>query len=184
MHLQELLIENKTVVLDKWINSVLATYPLDSTNFLTRQKDRFANPIGSSVSKGLSDLINAFCSEADGLAELSSDVEHLIKIRAVQDFSPSAAIGFVYDLKVIVFELCQKEKQYNLLVEEWLDFSAKVDRLALKVFDLYMASRERIFKVRINELSRGNHLVADGMTCPSAMMRRELAQKAKVEKNV
>src|SRR3989339_1902397 len=142
MHLQELLIENKTVVLDKWINSVLATYPLDSTNFLTRQKDRFANPIGSSVSKGLSDLINAFCSEADGLAELSSDVEHLIKIRAVQDFSPSAAIGFVYDLKVIVFELCQKEKQYNLLVEEWLDFSAKVDRLALKVFDLYMASRE------------------------------------------
>lgn len=60
------------------------------------------------------------------------------------------------------------------LYEEWLAFDARVDAAALAVFDMFMASREQIYKVRVNELSTGR---LDGAVCPSAMMKKEQEQQ-------
>lgn len=182
MHLQEFINENKAIILKKWVSAVISTYPADASRFLTNQKDQFANPLGSSITHGLSDLLEILCAEKSAQENISSDIEQLIKIRAVQEFSPAMAIGFIFDLKAVVLHLYKKEKNCDCLMDEWLAFASRIDVLALTVFDLYMASRERIFKVRMNEIASGSYLVADRMTCPSVMMRREKAQQARADK--
>lgn len=183
MHLQEFINENKAIILEKWVDAVISTYPVDANRFLAKQKDRFANPIGFSVTQGLSDLLKIICGDEAVQENISAVDEQLIKLRAVQEFTPSAAIGFVFFLKTIVLDLYRKERKSDCAMDEWLVFSGRLDGVALIVFDMYMASRERIFKVRMNELTSGSYLVADRMTCPSAMMRRQQAQQAKAEKN-
>ena len=183
MYLQEFINENKAIILEKWVNAVIATYPTDASGFLTKQKDRFANPLGFSVTQGLSDLLQIMCGDEVAQENVSALDEQLIKLRAVQEFTPSEAVGFIYILKAIVFDLYRKEQKNDCAMAEWLVFGSRIDGMALMLFDMYMASRERIFQVRLKELTSGNYLVADRMTCTSAMLRRQQAEQAKAEKS-
>jgi len=172
MRLQKLLIEKKTAILNKWIDRVLGTYPEDGAKFLKRQIDQFANPIGSNAAQTFPQLYNALLGEGD-FADIPAILEHHIQIRAVQQFSPSGALAFIYLLKDIVKEECRKGLK-DLGVEEWQSFEEKVDAMAFIAFDQYMVCRERIFKARIQEYESGNHIVVKG-GCPSTAMRRNKA---------
>jgi hypothetical protein len=76
----------------------------------------------------------------------------MIRIRAVQDFLPSKAIGFVFLLKRVIQEELGREVRERGLGEELLDFERQIDDLALLAFDVYMQCREKIFEVRIREV--------------------------------
>ena len=70
-----------------------------------------------------------------------------------------------------------KKKDVTGFYKDWLAFEARVDAAALAIFDMYMASRERINKVRITELQTGRSIITkDG--CPSAFMDRKQSKKA------
>ena len=170
MPLLNFLKENKAVILDKWVDSVLTTYSADAFPIFKGQKDRFANPVGYNVRQGLEEIFNFIIHDME--VELAgSTVEALIKVRAVQDFSPSEAVSFIFNLKPIIRKICSKEK-FEGSQTEWLSFESRLDSLTLKVFDLYMACRERLHQVRIRELERGTHILTDGTKCVSAMLRQ------------
>ena len=54
MNIETLLAEKKKAIVQVWIDQVLDSY--GSPEFLKKQKDRFANPIGAIISEGLQDL--------------------------------------------------------------------------------------------------------------------------------
>ena len=48
--LKQTLIDQKPVILQKWLESILETYPTDAATFMQNQKDRFHNPVGQTFS--------------------------------------------------------------------------------------------------------------------------------------
>ena len=167
MNFTEALAEKKTTIVQKWIEAVLASYSADGASFFMKQKDQFANPLGHAVKTGLTAVFDQLTGAQPAQA-MPAELNQFIKLRSVQTFAPSAAVGFVYQLKAImVAELGLATVM--AAGQEWFDLGAKIDALALKVFDLYMADRELLWQVKGNEYKRGNDAMNRGV-CPSAVM--------------
>ena len=156
MGLNEALAAKREAVLGRWVQAVLATYPEETARFLSGGADPFANPVGHTIREGLGRLFDRFADAAPD-AELSSAIDGIVRIRAVQEFTPSAAVGFVYTLRGILREE---------LAEAALDpaglaaLDNGVDRLALVAFDVYMQCREKIFEIRVREIKESQLLAA------------------------
>ena len=167
MDFKESLAEKKPAIVQKWIESVLASYPADGATFFLKQKDRFANPLGFSVKAGLTAVFDQLCGDQPATA-MPPELSQFIKLRSVQTFAPSAAVGFVYQLKAIMVSQLGESTVVGA-GREWLEFEGRIDALALKVFDLYMEDRELLCQVKVNEQKRGNEAMSRGV-CPSAMI--------------
>lgn len=175
MKIIQLLVEKEQAIVKRWLKHVLAAFPADAGKFLAKQNDRFANPLGYNFSEGLSGLFRHLRSEEQG--DVTATLEQLMKVRAVQaEDTPAESLAFIFAIKDIIRDECRKEWSLEFDVE-WLELSARVDRLALQAFDLYMASRERLYQVRIRELQSGNYVLTDNMKCPSAMVREDMRKK-------
>lgn len=176
MNISDFLQENGEIN-DRWLDRVLATYPEGGGAALKKQNDRFANPLGYNIRHALTSMYKHFCGTVE-LEKALVALEDLIRIRAVQEFTPAEAVSFLFLLKDAVKEENSNKKEDEALgFSEWLDFEQRIDAIALRTFDMYMESRERVFKVRINELKRGT----DSVVCPSAMMRHEENKQTMVE---
>ena len=149
--LTELLSQKKAVILDKWFHAVLETYPEDTAKFLKKEKDRFANPVRHAVLRGIEGLYEALIKGEDP-PKVNEFLENIIKIRSVQDFSPSQAINFIFFLKKIINETLGKEIHKKQLYKEMLDLEARIDTMGLMAFDVYLQCREKIYELRINEV--------------------------------
>lgn len=151
MNLYELLSERKMVILNKWFDGALKSYHQDTANFLRRQKDQFANPVGSITYNGLNSLFDEILEGAD-IDKISKSLNDIIRIRAVQDITPSQAIAFIGYLKAIVREEISSENQTKMFADELLAFDHLLDNLMLLSFDIYMECREKIYDIKANEL--------------------------------
>jgi hypothetical protein len=169
MNIETLLAEKKKAIIQVWIDQVLDSY--GSPEFFKKQKDRFANPIGATISEGLQDLY-AILLEGRELEEAAKPLENIIKLRAVQDFTPSQAVSFIYLLKSIVREVLAKEKDRVGILSSMAKLDARIDTVALMAFDYYMDCRERLHTIRVNEVLSGRSALTDGMKCASAMLKR------------
>ena len=151
MNFEELLAKNKTAVIDKWFGVVVAGYPADTARFIKSQKDPFSNPVGGTTLKGLTGLMDELLGEMNR-DKIDSFLDPIIRIRAVQDFSPSRATSFVFSLKKIIREHLNKcDFNDNLMVAEMSQFDQKIDSLGLIAFDIYMKCREKIFQLKAYE---------------------------------
>lgn len=149
--LNELLSGKKQAILEKWFDSVLETYPHDTAKFLKRQKDQFANPVGSTIYKGMGSLLDLIVNSVD-VDNITKSLDEIIRIRAIQDFTPSHALAFVVDLKRVVREEIKGETCASQLIDELPEFDRRVDSLLLLSFDIYMKCREKIYELKANEL--------------------------------
>jgi len=151
--LEELLDKNKTLVLQRWFENVLETYPAETRKFLGDQRNRFSNPVGASISEGIEGLYQHLLhgTEAES-TDFSEFLDRIIRVRAVQQFSPSQAIGFILVLKQVVRETLGREIANWGIEDEFIEFERRIDKLALLSFDKYMECRETIFDIRIREI--------------------------------
>jgi len=181
MQLEKILIEKRTSILRQWENCLLEKFAPETVQIFKKQKDQFANPMGHKISAGLGELFDVICDAGDHEVETPA-LGQLIKLRAVQQISASDAVSFVFQLKKIVRKESRKAKAAEVY-EEWLAFDARVDAAALAVFDMFMASREQVYKVRMSELSSGRYVLG-GAKCPSAVMKEEQEQSIQSSKDI
>ena len=151
MTFKDLLSKRKSAIRKKWFDSVIEIYPADSSDFLRKQKDRFLNPVGQNLSENINSLFDEIIQDADS-ERLYPYLNDIMKIKAVQNFSPSKAVSFIYLLKRVVREELESDVEKNKLSEELRSFETQLDNLALLAFDVYMKCRERIFDLRVNEI--------------------------------
>ncbi len=179
MHLNDLLLERRQAVLDKWFQRIAATYPEDARRFLMSESNAFANPVGSSISAGMNCLYDALVDGTEIETELVSKfLDRIIRIRAVQDFSPGEAVGFVFVLKEIVRETLGDELRRGDSLEQLLTFDSRVDKVALLAFNIYMQCREKIYELRAKEirdrtsriLQRACQIVGSGGKTPEEVL--------------
>jgi len=153
MKLKGLLEQNKSSILARWFDAIMETYPIDNTGFFKKQEDRFANPVGHTFSQGIESILEALIEEKD-LAEGLPFLDDIIKVRAVQDFTPSKAVNFIFSLKKVVREELKKEIRKDQIDNELLSFESKIDDLALFAFNIYVKCREQLNQLKIDELKR------------------------------
>lgn len=151
MHLNDLLIQKKTAIIKKWFALVIETYPADTAKFLKSQKDPFANPVGRTIYRGLAALFDELVKGMD-IENITSCLDPIIRIRAVQNFSPSQAVGFIFSLKTAIRKSIRKEISQEQLTTELQVFESKIDDLSLIGFNLYMQCKEKIFELKANEM--------------------------------
>jgi hypothetical protein len=175
MSIETLLTPKKKTIVLKWIDQVLDSY--GSPEFFKKQKDRFANPIGSTISEGLQSLFDILVEERD-LSEAAGPLEEIVKIRAVQDFTPSKAVFFVYILKNILREELAGEKNREEAMNTLSAIDSRIDEVALMAFNFYMECRERLHQIRVNEVLSGRSALTDGTKCVSAMLKEEQIESA------
>jgi hypothetical protein len=151
MRLQELLAQKKTAIIDEWFNLVAETYPADTAGFIKRQKDPFSNPVGGTTKKGLAGIVDELLGEMNP-SQIDSFIDPIIRIRAVQDFTPSRAVSFVFSLKNIIREYLTKgDFNDHMILDELSQIDQKIDLVGLIAFDIYMKCREKIFQIKANE---------------------------------
>jgi len=130
---------------------ILETYPPDAAEFFKQKDNRFANPVGYTILREIESLYGELL-EGVNAEKISPFLDRIIRIRAVQDFSPSEAIAFVYSLKKVVRVELEREILENRLYEDLLKFESRIDELALCAFDIYMKCREKIYEIRVDEV--------------------------------
>src|SRR4030043_837117 len=150
MMLQDLLRKNKTAILEKWFHFILETYPANTATMMRKDKNQFTNPVGSTLSREIEALFKDLC-EGSQDEKCQSSLDSILKIRSVQDFSPSKAVGFIFLLKRAIGETLKNEMCKGSVMDEWLEFQSRIDDLALQAFDIYMDCREKICEIRINQ---------------------------------
>jgi len=158
MTFAELLQNSRDAIVQRWLDAALATYPENSSAMFKRQKDPFANPIGHGLRMGTRGIFEALL-EGMGLDGMDAEKIHrslceIVKVRAVQEFSASEAVSFVFCLKDAVrAELAEATADQRFL-PEFTKLETQIDQIALAAFDVYVKCREQLFELRVNEAKR------------------------------
>lgn len=149
MSLVQQLIGMKAEILRKWFDLVAATYPPDTAGFLKKQTDPFANPVGNATRNGLNGVFDELVGEMNREA-IVSHLDPIIRIRAIQNFTPSQATRFVFQIKDILRKELKRhleDPQNNKAMQQ---LEIRVDELGLIAFDIYTECKEKIFELRAN----------------------------------
>ncbi len=130
--------ENKAAIIDRWHQVVLGYLP---------EKMHNKTPLAGALLDILGEVLDSF----NGSEGARSDaLSNITRVLAVQDLPPSKAMSLFFDLKAILKDPAfgiQKKKQ-------WDEMQADMERLTLQAFDSYMAHREKIYQLKVEESKR------------------------------
>lgn len=144
--------EQRQTVVSAWVDSVYATYPLDTTGFLRTKEDTFGNPVGEITTTMAGYLYDAVAGEHIIEDRVRESLERFVKLRSVQDFTPSQGIGVFYLLKPLMRVHLLPKMQAAGKLADYLEAESRLDTLALMAFDMYISSREMLAEMRIKEI--------------------------------
>ncbi len=150
--LEQLLLKKRSAILDKWLDLIADTHPAGAA-FL-KEKDRFANPVGYVFSSEIGTLYDGLLQGDIKSEKVAASLENIVKIRAVQDCTPSQAIIFIFLLKKAVRDELRRDLKDVNAFQDLLRLEAGIDELAMLTFDTYTQCREVIHNIRVSEIKR------------------------------
>jgi RsbT co-antagonist protein rsbRD N-terminal domain len=149
MTLLEISRGRRAALADRWGELVLATYPGPTTAFLLKERDGFRNPVGVTIRNAVQALTDGLLA-GDDPGSLAGPVDAVVRVRAVQDFSPAEAAGFVFLFRrALSLEL--GEELAKTPAAELLEIDARIDAVALLAWERYTSCREKISAIRSRE---------------------------------
>lgn len=149
--LKSLLTERRASILGRWFDAIIESYPANTSAFIKNQGDRFANPVGYAIHTGIEGILDELLNGGD-LRGASSFLDDIIRVRAVQDFSASEAVAFIFDLKRVIrkeLEGVDGDKGMSYALSA---LDSRIDGLACLSFDIYMGCREKLYELKVNEV--------------------------------
>lgn len=142
--------KHKAAITRKWFELLANSYAPDTANFLKTQKDPFENPVGINSLESLRALFDVLLEKGDA-EQYKTILDPIVRVRALQGFSPSQALAFIPSLKALIWDEIKKAGKADLQFSEFLEFAARIDSVAMAAFDLYMQCREKIYELMANE---------------------------------
>jgi hypothetical protein len=131
-------------LVERWFAQTIESYPHLSAGFLASERDPFRNPAGHALRSSMSAIVEELLGNWD-MEKIAPALDAIVRLRAVQDFTPSQAVGFVFLLRPILLATTPAPPA---------TIEARIDQLALMAFDHYMKCREQIAEVRADEVRR------------------------------
>jgi len=147
--------ENRAEIGRLWTKKTLDSYPDRAADFFAKDRNRFSNPVGHHLREALYCCLDFLVADDTEETDLGP-VAEFIKIRSVQEFKPSEAVGFIFGIKSVLRELAEagSGEKFPAGDAEWIRVESRVDRLACLVFDLFAENRQKIYELRIGEIKR------------------------------
>lgn len=164
-------------IVRRWVDYTLSSYK--ASKFFKKERDKFANPVGGNTHEALSKLFKLLAKNADP-KEFVAPLDQIMRIRSIQEFTASEAVGPIHAVKHITREILEKDKERRHLIAELYDFEFAVDLAVLAAFDLYMQCREQLYKVRIQEIKTGSFILTDSK-CPSNLLKKDTDDLVKIQ---
>ncbi|MBC8413864.1 MAG: RsbRD N-terminal domain-containing protein [Nitrospira sp.] len=149
--LKDILSLKKTVVLNQWFDAVLDTFPEATAELLRKKRNPLNDPVAAEIFGGLTNVLNGFLEGPDFNAD-SLVLDDIMRVRAVQDFTPSRAVSFIFLLKKVVRKELAKDISSHKLERAMLKFESQIDDTVSICFDIYVKCREKIFEIKANEM--------------------------------
>jgi hypothetical protein len=150
VELRQRIVERRGPILDRWFEALVASYPAGAREFLGRRGNPFANPVGATARRALAGILDGLLTEGEPAA-VHAPLEELLRVRAVQDFSPSQAVAFVFALKRVLRDDAAAAALDDVPAAQWSLWDERIDALALSAFDAYVKFREQIYELRSTE---------------------------------
>lgn len=144
--------ERRELILERWTERVLASYPKDSGRLLRETRDPFRNPVGSSIAAAVGPLLDAVTTGAPDEAAFAA-LDTILRVRAVQELGPADALRFLLELRGIVrheLERIADDDRREALAR----LDRNVDEMVLAGFEVYVRCREEIWRIRTDEIRR------------------------------
>jgi hypothetical protein len=151
MSLKHILSEKKDELIASWFDRILDTYPAETAKFLKNQKDRFANPVGQAILGGIEDIFQELLQGGE-IEKISGFLDNIIRVRAIQEFTASQAVAFIFFLKSVIRDGMKDTPLTPELYEELATLESQIDSLALIAFDIFMQCREKLYDIKANEI--------------------------------
>ena len=150
MSLKDLLTEKKGQIQKKWYHLILETYPPEAAAFFKKNRDQFENPVGAHLGEGVEGILSQLLGETDE-DQVKHYIDRIVRIRAVQDFTPADAVRVFPLLKKAIREVLGEELEDLALLKEFLAFEEQIDEITLKAFEIYHSCRERLYHMKVEE---------------------------------
>jgi hypothetical protein len=151
--LGELLQERRDAIAQRWVECALEAYSEEASKLFEAQKDPFANPVGATLRTGTAGILETLLDGGNQEA-LHRHLAEIIKVRAVQQFPASQAVGFVIRLKDVARSEIGEAAGDPEFAPEWAELDRKIDEIALAAFDVFVECREQVFDLRMSEVKR------------------------------
>lgn len=158
MKLFTILAKHRSAILKQWVDSIVETYPAETAQFLRSKKDLYHNPVGHTIKAETENIFRQLLAGMDR-EKMTPFLDRIIRIRAIQDFTPSQALYFVFALKYIIRQEVAAEIDSEALEQELVDLEASIDMMALLAFEVYMACREKIYELKAKEVQQNAYLL-------------------------
>lgn len=157
MDLKGLLLERKSAILSKWFKVLLESYPAETAKFFKDQKRSFSNPVGSTIFQGIESLLEEIIDDDMDSQRVTLFLDNIIRVRAIQDFSASQAVAFIFSIKDIIRDEIEAAGASgrdlpNQILIDLQHLESKIDGIALLSFDVYMKCREKLYEIKANEV--------------------------------
>ncbi len=156
MDFKKFLLDNHKTISDQWFQSIVGTYQEEGAKFFGGSSNQFANPAGHTFRVNIEKMYLALVKEWS-VDTCSKDLDGILRIRAVQGFSPSVALSFLPALKEIVYRELLKGGQVEAAGAILHDWNNLIDRLTMLGFDLYVTCRETLWQQKANQLYSRTH---------------------------
>lgn len=125
-------------VAERWLARALEIYPATARASLATHRDPFRDPAGHLLRENLRLLTRQLLGPMNRDA-IERSVDAVVRLRAVQNFTASEAIEFVFALRSAAGEIPGATIA---------PLQERIDQLALIAFDAYMGCREQIYALR------------------------------------
>ena len=168
MKLATLLEKNRETILGKWFDLIAGSYPRATSEFLAKQADRFRNPVGHAISQSIGPIYDQVVS-AMNRDELLHALDGIIRIRAVQDFTPTEAVAFVFQLKAAIRDVMDEQFRGSAKWDDLEDLESRIDRVALLAFEKYTECREKLHEIRNSQIESGTTRLRERASVKSAV---------------
>lgn len=156
----DILRSHKKAVVEKWVEAVFSTYPLETIGFLRTRNDPFTNPVAHMTRQAASAIFDAVIGEHIEQDKIKAAVERFIKLRAVQKFSPGESMAVFYLMKPVLREVALPEMLSRGQIDAWLEMESRLDTIGLLAFDIYVNARDTLAEARIKEIKNQHSQLA------------------------
>ena len=150
MSVEKLLSDKRSSIIKKWRDLIIGSYPVDAQRFFKKEKNRFSNPVGQTIAEDVEILYDEL-TVGNNTDKISSSLDNIIRIRAVQNFKPSQAVGFVLQLKKLIQNELGADRRENEIQNALEVLEERIDNAALLAFDIYSQCRQKLYEIRVNE---------------------------------
>ena len=132
-------------VLEKWLACALEAYGMKIAERALASSDPYRNPIRHVLQVNMATLVSELLGGMDP-STIDKAFTNIVAVRAVQGLTVAQALGFVFRLRDIV--------RTELPDADPVKLDERIDQFSLAAFAQYLACRERLSELRLNEQLR------------------------------